>query len=363
MKNIVAFGAENKVSFSVLSDKGLYSDSPACDLGGIDGYGSYEKAVKDFLKTSGIKPDIIACDLHPDYRSTDLAERFHREYPESKIIRVQHHFSHIVSCMEDNDIDEDVIGVSFDGTGYGTDGNIWGGEFLVSSRRSFERKFHLEYIPCPGGDAAARDGWRMALAELYNVFGDTFDEEALPLIDRIGKEKVRVIKQMMIKEINCPLTSSAGRLFDAVSSLTGVCDVSSFEAEAAILLEKEADASVLDHYTFEVVQEEVKIGSMIRQILDDVNNNTSKGVISAKFHNTLSKIIYDVSERISEDLKLKKILLSGGCFQNKVLLDGVTKRFEGSGMELIKHNKYSPTDLGIAVGQAIIASEQEKCKS
>ncbi len=358
MKNIVAFGAENKVSFSVLSGDGLYEDSPVGNIDDIEGFRAYEKAIRVYLETNRITPEIIVCDLHPDYRSTALAELFHKEYSNSKLLRVQHHFSHIVSCMKDNGIDEEVIGVSFDGTGYGSDGRIWGGEFLVSTRVGFKRKYHLEYIPCPGGDVVAREGWRMALAVLRNAFGDDFDEIALSLFERIGEKKIRTIKQMMIKDVNCPVTSSAGRLFDAVSSLTGVCDVSSFEAEAAILFEQEAEDDVIDQYIFEIVSGEVKIGGMIKQIVADLKNNKSTGFISAKFHNTIREIIYDVCGKISEETKIKKVLVSGGCFQNKILMDQLREKFKTSNMELISHDKYSTTDLGIAVGQAIVASER-----
>ncbi len=240
MKNIIALGAENKTTFSILNNTKdeLFVSEKIDNLTCLSNFNFFESQIKNVLKNKNIIPDIIACDLHPDYRSTRLAEEFSSNSKNTKLVKVQHHFAHIVSCMFDNDLDEEVIGVSFDGVGFGTDGAAWGGEFLVCSRKDFERVYHLEYVPQPGGDLATREIWRMALSYLYKTYQNEFNSIKTPLLERINKNKVSVVAQMIEKNINSPLTSSMGRLFDAVSSLLGICDDAKFEADGAILLEK-----------------------------------------------------------------------------------------------------------------------------
>jgi len=356
MKSIIALGAENKSTFSVISGKDLYVSKRASDLRDIDNLQDFEQALRGYIKDNGLIAGHIACDGHPDYCSTHLAQRLQRENKAAGLIRVQHHFAHIVSCMKDNNLDEAVIGVSFDGTGYGTDGKSWGGEFMLCTRKDFSRLNHLRYVPQPGGDIAAREGWRMALVYLLQAYGRDFYKLDLSLLKRIKKSKVEIICQMLKKDINCPLTSSAGRLFDAVSSLIGVCDISRFEAEAAILLEQAASRDIKAHYLYKIKAGEVDVCAMFRQIVDDLNKGLDPGIISAKFQNTLGEIIFAVSMKISEDTGIDKVLISGGCFQNRYLTDYIVKRFTDSGLKLYRHNKYSTTDWGISVGQAVVAA-------
>ena len=356
MKSIIALGAENKNTFSVISGKNLYISKRVSDLRDIDNLQDFEQALRGYIKSNGVIARYIACDSHPDYCSTHLAQRLQRENKGARLIRVQHHFAHIVSCMKDNNLDEGIIGVSFDGTGYGTDGKSWGGEFLLCTRKDFRRLNHLRYAPQPGGDIAAREGWRMALAYLLQAYGRNFYQLKLSLFERIEKAKIKIICQMLEKDINCPLTSSAGRLFDAVSSLIGVCDVSRFEAEAAILLEQAALRNIGAHYLYEIKAGEVDVCVMFRQIVDDLNKGLDTGIISAKFQNTLGEIIFALSLKISEDTGVNKVLISGGCFQNRYLTDYIVKRFANSKLKLYSHNKYSTTDWGISVGQAVVAA-------
>ena len=353
-KHIIALGAENKNTFSGISEKGLFVSKPVEDLQSIDNINNFEESIKTFMKDNLIKPDYIACDFHPEYTTTHLAKKLHSQEIDSKLIQVQHHFAHIVSCMYDNDIDEKVIGISFDGTGYGTDGNIWGAEFMLTTRKAFYRLNHLKYVAQPGGDIATRQGWRMAVSYLMQAFGDDFKELDLPIFETISEKEINITSQMIKKSINSPFTSSAGRLFDAISSILGICNVSEFEAEAAMLLEKEIAVDVKDYYSYKITPYDIDLSVMIREIVDDVEYGEEISLISSKFHNTLGEIIFDMSMRIHSTLGIDKVLISGGCFQNKYLRDYLIKRFKESKLMLYTHNKYSTTDLGISVGQAAV---------
>ena len=358
MKNIMALGAENKTSFAVMSDEGLRTGETVNDLGHLESFRAFETSVRGEIGAGNFPVEVFACDMHPDYMSARFAEKLHGENKGTELVKVQHHFAHIASCMLDNDINEKVIGVSFDGAGYGTDGYAWGGEFLTCTREDFERPYHLKYVAQPGGNAAAKEAWRMALSYLYEAYGAGMKDTGLPLFERIGTEKTDVVAKMIEREVNSPKTSSAGRLFDAVSSLIGVCDSSRYEAEAAILLEKAASENIKSFYGYEINGDEIIFSGVIRAIAEDLKKGVSAGVISAKFHNTIGEMIFNVSRRISGDTGIKKALISGGCFQNKYLVGYLEKRFDASGLELFKHRDFSTTDLGISVGQAVVASSR-----
>lgn len=355
MKNIIALGAEKKTNFTGISSNGIYTSEPIENLDTIENLVSFEKNLKKYMEDNNIIPQYIACDSHPDYYSTRLAEKFHKRNINSEFIKIQHHFAHIVSCMFDNGIDEEVIGVSFDGTGYGSDGNSWGGEFLLCTRKDFSRLKHLKYVAQPGGDIAAKEGWRMAVSYLMSAFGNDFKNLKLNLFERIGRKKIDFIQKMIESDINSPMTSSVGRLFDAVSSIIGISDASTFEAESAILLEKKTNESITGHYGYKIDNLDIDVSGMIKEIVFDVQKGASQEIMSTKFHNTLGEVILSTSLELSKDTGIKKVLLSGGCFQNKYLTSYVTKRFEESGLKLFKHEKYSTTDLGISIGQAVIA--------
>lgn len=360
MKKILALGADGKSGFSVISEKGFYYDAMGRDLGDIENFDNFRRRIKEYLKDNGICPDYIACDAHPDYYSTQLAREFIDENKSAELFKVQHHFAHCVSCIFDNNIDEKVIGVAFDGAGYGADGNLWGGEFFICDRSAFRRLKHLKYMPQPGGDLPSREGWRMAITYLLEAYGMDFEKLDLPLLRKVGKKKIDIVRQMIEKDVNSPLTSSAGRLFDAVSSIIDVCDVSTFEGEAASLLEKEICGSVSGYYSYAINDEEIDVLEMIREIAADFKNSIEKSIISAKFHNTVGEIIFDVSNKISDFSGADKVVVSGGCFQNKYLTDYITKKFSDSKLKLFTHHKYLPTDISLSVGQAIAAAVCKK---
>jgi hydrogenase maturation protein HypF len=354
MKNIVAIGAENKTTFSVISEKGLYTSDQINDLTDINSYNKHETELKKYLSDNSIDPDVMVCDEHPDYTSRTIAEKINKDTG-AKILKVQHHHAHIAACMLDNNIDEKVVGISFDGTGYGLDGNSWGSEFMICDRRDFERRYHLKYVPVPGGDIAAKETWRMAVSYLYDAFGPELTEQEVPFLRKIEKEKIDLILQMIDKKVNSPLTSSMGRLFDAVSALLEICTFAETEAEGAILLEKEIDHSNGDHYEYSILKEEIDVAPMIRQIVGDIKNKKNKGTISAKFHNTIGEIVFDLSERLNKETGIDKVLISGGCFQNKYLTSYIEDKFNDKNLKLFKHKNFLPTDFNVSIGQAVIA--------
>ena len=354
MKNIVAIGAENKTTFSVISEKGLYTSDQINDLTDINSYNKHETELKKYLSDNSIDPDVMVCDEHPDYTSRTIADKINKDTG-AKILKVQHHHAHIAACMLDNDIDEKVIGISFDGTGYGLDGNSWGSEFMVCDRRDFDMRYHLKYVPVPGGDIAAKEIWRMAVSYLYDAFGTEFTEQEVPFLKKIEKEKIDLIMQMINKKVNSPLTSSMGRLFDAVSALLEICTFAETEAAGAILLEKETDHSNGDHYEYSILKKEIDVAPMIKQIADDIKNKKNKGAISAKFHNTIGEIVFDLSERLNKETGIDKVLISGGCFQNKYLTSYIEKKFTDKNLKLFKHKDFLPTDVNVSIGQAVIA--------
>lgn len=356
MRKILALGGDGKSNFSVVSERGLYCGNIGGDLSNIENFSNFKRKINEYLEDNDINPDCIACDGHPDYYSTQLAMEFLKENKSAELFKIQHHFAHCVSCMFDNDIDEKVIGVAFDGTGYGTDGNLWGGEFFICDRKNFRRVKHLKYISQPGGDLASREGWRMAIAYLVEAYHHDFDQLHLPLLQRIGKKKIDIVQQMIEKEVNCPLASSMGRLFDAISAIIDICDVSAFEGEAAVLLEKEISSCIDDHYSYSVGEEEIDVLSMLKEIVSDFENTVEKNIISAKFHNTVGEIIFDVANQISDLAGIGKVVVSGGCFQNKYLTEYITKKFSDSKLKLFKHRRYSPTDISLSVGQAAVAA-------
>jgi hydrogenase maturation protein HypF len=253
--------------------------------------------------------------------------------------------------MTENRVAEKVIGVALDGTGYGEDGNIWGFELLVADLTGFERMGHLKPIPAPGGDRAAREPWRMATSYLFSVFGEDFDE-------RWKKEETEMLFAMIKKSINSPLTSSCGRLFDAVSAILGLCERAEYEAEAAIALERVAEDSVDGEYKYEIKEGDLLVidpSLTIRGVVEDVDHRVREGVISAKFHNTLSKMVADLCTKIRDKTKIEKIALSGGCFQNLYLKKRVKKVLKDLGFSVYLHNTVPTHDGGISLGQAVVA--------
>jgi len=278
---------------------------------------------------------------------------------------IQHHYAHIASVMAENGLSRKVLGVAFDGTGYGTDGNLWGGEFLVADIEGFERSGHFRYIPLPGGETAIREPWRTAVSYLLDASGDEVMDylSAIGFVERYGKNTLeRVIKVINAAELS-PLSSGAGRLFDAVSALIGLCDRNTFEGEAAMALEALIDEETEDDYPVNITADEtvlVDFSPAIIGIADDFVNGVNPRRISAKFHNSVSNVILKVLMRFSEMLLLKDVVLSGGTFQNAYLLRRTTEMLTSNGLNTFINRALPCNDACISLGQAYLVRERLK---
>jgi len=370
-KPILACGADLKGAFAVASKREAILVDGFGDLGDPDNFTSYEQAVKSELKKLKIEPEIVACDLHPGYFSTRFAESFqlepcrraHLSVPYS-LCRAQHHEAHVASAIVDHSLKGRVIGVAFDGTGYGSDGNIWGGEFFIGGLKSLKRSGHFEYVAMPGADLAIREPWRMAASYLYQATGKP---RRLPAATfEVGMvSKWPILKKMIGRKINSPLTSSAGRLFDAVGSLVLSKPKAGYEAELPVALEKLADRSCGHRYDFGICKEDglLKIDNrkIIKGVIGDMGKRIDNGIISAKFHNTIAEIILEMSLKLRKSFKIDKVTLSGGVFQNKFLTSRASQLLKDHGFDIFANSKVPTNDSGIPIGQIAIANARQRC--
>ncbi len=358
---ILAVGGELKSTFCLSKNDYAYLSQHIGDMTNLETLEAFQRAVEHMTKLFRINPKTIACDLHPDYLSTRWAERYAEEN-QIPIIRVQHHHAHIASLLAENKIapEENVIGICFDGTGYGTDGAIWGGEFLVASCCKFERIAHLRYTPMPGGDACVKNPYRMALAHLWAA-GLDWDESLAPVAE-CSKQERTLLQTQLERNINSPQTSSMGRLFDAVASLIGVRQSVSYEAQAAIEMETMSDdLESVAPYQFLISGVGLSVidpTPVLEAIVQDVIANVSQRTIAAKFHSAVAELIVQISQRVREQTQLNQVVLSGGVFQNRVLLSRTLKLLEQSGFEVLYHRLVPPNDGGLALGQAVVAASQ-----
>ena len=270
------------------------------------------------------------------------------------IVQIQHHWAHVASCMAENELGPPALGVAWDGTGYGTDGTIWGGEFLLANGDSFTRVAHLRQFRLPGGEAAIKEPRRSRLGVLYEILGEELWERA-ELLGGFSKHELPLLRQMLDKTVNAPVTSSAGRLFDAVASLTGLRQRASFEGQAAMEMEFAVQPRINEAYPFSLTEGSPTVidwQPAVLEILDDVKSGESVAIISAKFHNMLAEAIVAVARKIGEP----KIVLSGGCFQNRYLTERIVTRLQEEGFRPYWHQRIPPNDGGIALGQIAAAS-------
>jgi len=361
-KQILACGAELKNTFCLTKDEHAFLSQHIGDMENEETLGHFENTVKLYEKLFRIEPEIIAYDMHPEYLSTKYALKAGSQRGLS-LIPVQHHHAHIVSCLAENEVEGPVIGVAFDGTGYGTDGTIWGGEFLLADWHSFQRVGHLEYVPLPGGAAAIKKPYRMALSYLYTLLGENFSLEGLPL-SKLNPTELEIIKQQLKRKINCPLTSSAGRLFDAISALVGVREEIDYEAQAVIELEMIApdklDKFGTNCYPFYITEHQgirvIMLGELLATIVQDVKNQVPVPVISLKFHNTMAQIVVEMCKLVSRESGITQVALSGGVFQNRLLFMSTTTALQREGFEVLTHHLVPCNDGGISLGQAVIAN-------
>ena len=378
---ILACGAHLKNTFCLAKGNEVFISHHIGDLENLETLVALEKSVKHFKKLFAIEPAIIAHDLHPEYLSTKYAHRLRTMNSRLRTIPIQHHHAHIVSCLADNGVDNHkVIGVAFDGTGYGEDGNIWGGEFLIADYADFERKAHLKYLPLPGAEQAIKEPWRMAATYLYETYGEGFLRLNLDFTSRLNKSRWAVLEKMIKRRINSPLTSSMGRLFDAVSSLLGLRDEITYEGQAAMELEmaiKSVQSSKfkVKSYKYGIEQEKkffiIKPKEIIMGIVEDLKHSVPVGAISFKFHNTIVEMIVETCMKIRSDFnqnyklrtmnsELNEVALSGGVFQNIFLLDRTFNRLIEEGFRVYSHHQVPTNDGGISLGQAVIANAKFK---
>jgi len=352
---ILACGAELKNTICLTKEDRVFLSQHIGDLENLATYEFFQMTIRHMKRILDIRPEIIACDLHPDYMST----RYAMEQDRVEKVQVQHHHAHIVSCMAENRLDGDVIGLSFDGTGYGTDGAIWGGEILVADEEKFTRKAHIYYVPMPGGAVAIKEPWRMAVSYLYDTFGEEFFNFNLEPIKKIDKKKLNIIVEMILKKVNSPLTSSLGRFFDSVASIVGIRNHVHFEGQAAMELEMAADEKSRESYDYEWVSGDVyKVlpQPIIRGVVKDIKDGVNISEISSKFHFTLVRLYSDLCETIRKETELKRVVLSGGVFQNSLLLTGLAQALEERGFKVFTHKLVPANDGGISLGQAVVAA-------
>lgn len=351
---LLACGAEQKNTLCLTKGRYAILSQHIGDADNLETLEFYQETLERMKHLFRVSPRAVAFDLHPLY----LTSRFAQDLPLEKI-GVQHHHAHIASCMAENRFSGKVIGVACDGTGYGTDGHIWGGEFLIADFSGFERRAHFRYIPLPGGDSAVRQPWRAALSYLRETFGDSLPAD-LPLWKAIPQKELELVSAMLQRNLNTALTSSCGRLFDAVSSLIGLRHEITFEGQAAIELESLCQTGVDEQYIFEVTESdplEIDFRSTIEGVVRNIMEGRNPAWIASRFHNTVAAAIAEVCRRIRQRDHINVICLSGGTFQNWYLLARATKLLRQDGFEVLLHSRVPPNDGGLSLGQAVIADE------
>ena len=350
VEGILATGAELVNCFAIGKENKAIISQHIGDLKNLETFEFYCETIERYKKLFLFDPRIVVSDIHPDYLSTRYAVN-------SKLphIEVQHHHAHIASCMAENKINEKVIGISFDGTGLGTDGNIWGSEFFICDLKDFLRVKHFEYVPMPGGDKAAEEPWRMAISYLYKYYGEKLFDINIPFLRKINNKSVELICHAIDKKINCPLTSGAGRLFDAVAALIDLCSINIFHAEAPMRLESAINKNIQSAYSFKIGNE-ISFEETFSQIISDIYKEESIALISTKFHNTIINVVIESVCEISKESGINSVVLSGGTFQNKYILGNIENRLEHKNFRVYSHKKIPTNDAGIAIGQMAIAA-------
>ena len=353
-EGIFAAGAELVNCFCIGKGNQAIMSQHIGDLKNLETLEFYQESVERFKRLFRFTPQLAVADLHPDYLSTQFAKEM-----KIPILLVQHHHAHIASCMAEFQLDEKVIGISFDGTGLGDDGNIWGGEFLICDLNEHQRFTHFEYIPQPGGDAVSKHPWRMMLAYLHHYFGDEVVSRFPLLFKGIDEAEIEGILFLLKSKVNSPLTSSAGRLFDAVSALLNVCRNSTYHAEAPMRLEAIADEKTSALYGFEF-DGQISFRKTFEEMIADLLKGKETAKIAGKFHNTIVQLIVEVAEKMRKHTGLNKVVLSGGTFQNKILLENVEQKLKEINFAVYSQSGIPSNDGGIALGQLAIAAKRRE---
>ncbi len=353
---VLACGAELKSTFCLARESHAFVSHHIGDLENAETLRSFTEGIEHFKRLFDVTPEVVAHDLHPEYLSTKYAADLDQAGVE--LVGVQHHHAHIASCLADNRAAGPVIGVAFDGTGYGTDGTIWGGEFLIADTAGFERAGHLAPVPMPGGAAAIRQPWRMAAAYL-DAAGCLDAAGGPPDVARRNQQVWPGVLAIARRGINSPVTSSAGRLFDAVAAILGVRDAINYEGQAAVELEQLADPAERGAYQAGIAAgDPLRIAGrdLVRAVAEDLTAGTSRSVIAARFHNGVADLITECCLLLRERHGLSTVALSGGVFQNLLLLHATVSRLEARGFGVLVHSRVPCNDGGISLGQAVVAA-------
>jgi hydrogenase maturation protein HypF len=353
-RQLLACGAELKSTFCLAKGRRAFVSQHIGDLENYETLRSFTEAVEHFRRLFEVAPEVVAHDLHPEYLSTKYALELERDGVE--LVGVQHHHAHVAACLADNSEPGPVIGVGFDGLGYGTDGTIWGGELLVCDLAGFERAGHLEQVPMPGGAAAIREPWRMAVAWLDAVYGDDVPG-GLPVLER-HQDRWRQVRQVARAGVASPATSSAGRLFDAVAAILGVRDAVNYEGQAAIELEQLADPAEAGAYRAALLPGpplRIAAADLVRAVVEELLAGVDRRTVAGRFHNGLAAATVAAVTAIGDATGLSTAALSGGVFQNLLLLERTTAGLQAAGFRVLVHSRVPPNDGGISLGQAAVA--------
>lgn len=351
---ILAVGAEEKNTFCFSKNKKIYISQYIGNLKNYDTYIIFEKAIESMAKSLNFKPELIVHDMHNAYQSSKYALE-----QNLRNISVQHHHAHMVSCMVEHKLFCPVIGVIFDGTGLGLDGNIWGGEFLIGNRENFIRAGHFRYVTIQGGDKAIKEPWRIAVSFLHSI-----NHEFNNITNEVDEKNINAVKQAIDNNLNCYKTSSVGRFFDCISSLLNIRQFITYDAQAAIELENVLDNSVKEEYPYTITDENdvyiIEYKDILLSVISDIKTGKSTSIISAKFHNTLANAAVNLVIKIRNKYGLKKVVLSGGVFENNYLLVSLIERLKSAGFSVCLNQRIPTNDSGICVGQLAIAEAMEE---
>lgn len=356
-------GGELKNTLCYIRGNTAYLSQHIGDMENVQAIKFFHETEEHLSKILDIHPEIVAHDLHPEYYTSNYAQT----YQNAKKVSVQHHHAHMVSCMAENGYSDKALGIILDGTGYGIDGNIWGGEVLSGDWNDFERLGHLEYIPMPGGDKAVHEPWRMGISYLYYTYGNGMYDLSLPVLQYRDVQTIDFLIRMIERGLNCPKTSSCGRLFDGVASILGIQMENRYEGQAAVEMEQLLNVEpVTESYPFKLIYDaspvQIPIKPIIEGIVDDFVHKIPISIIAAKFHNTIAHAFFSIVNTLQKQLSISTIVLSGGCFQNVYLSNYLRTLCEDAGLNVLTHAQVPSNDGGISLGQAIIGGKRMKTR-
>lgn len=349
-------GGELKNTLCLIRGNTAYLSQHIGDMENLRAIKFFHETEEHLLKILDIHPEIVAHDMHPEYYTSKYAHA----YQNVKKVPVQHHHAHMVSCMAENGYSDNALGIILDGTGYGIDGNIWGGEVLLGDLNNFERLGHLEYIPMPGSEKAIREPWRMGISYLYHTFGNEIYDLSLPVLQYRNVQIIDFLIQMIERDLTCPKTSSCGRLFDGIASILGIQMENRFEGQAAVEMEQILSIEpVTESYPFklsyDIIPVQIPIKPIIEGVVNDFVHKTPISKITVKFHNTIAHAFFSIVNTLRTQSGISTVVLSGGCFQNLYLTNYIQALCKDAEINVLTHSQVPPNDGGISLGQAVVA--------